>query len=435
MDLIAVAERMHEVISLMRYWRHWRRRSGRIGFLLGRIFLGVGMIGLTACSPQVERVGEQDDSPTLTEAEVGPTSPDTPKGPPEMTIDPSLNYVATFVTRRGDIKVQLLADKAPMTVNNFVSLAQSGYYDGTTFHRVLPGFMAQGGDPTGTGAGGPGYRFQDEFHPDLSFDEPGLLAMANSGPNTNGSQFFITYVATPHLTGYHTIFGKVIEGMDVLASLTPRDPLEKPDFVGDTLDTIRIEVVQASFLPDPTATPELFIPEILPDRPLASIRVIDREGIYSGPPELTIDPSKNYEATIVTSKGQIVVELDPLSALEGVNNFYVLAELGYWDGFPINHVEGESLVITGSPSGLPASDVGYRLTTSTRLLNTAGAVGFVFRHDINAVSGSQLYFLLQDRPSLDSTFSVFGFVKRGLNVLEKLTVNDYILTITFEVSD
>jgi cyclophilin family peptidyl-prolyl cis-trans isomerase len=159
---------------------------------------------------------------------------------PPMTIDVNKEYLATFkLANGGEFVVQLFPDKAPITVNNFVFLARDGYYDGTTFHRVLEGFMAQGGDPTGTGMGDPGYRFQDEFS-DLTFDRPGLLAMANSGPNTNGSQFFITYVPTPHLDGLHTIFGEVVEGMDVVNELTRRDPDQNPNFQGDVIETIEI---------------------------------------------------------------------------------------------------------------------------------------------------------------------------------------------------
>jgi cyclophilin family peptidyl-prolyl cis-trans isomerase len=159
---------------------------------------------------------------------------------PPMSIDPARSYTATLRTVKGDIVVELLPDKAPVTVNSFVFLARQGYYDGTTFHRVLPDFMAQGGDPTGTGSGGPGYTFEDEFS-DLTFDGPGLLAMANGGPNTNGSQFFITYGPTPHLNGKHTIFGRVVEGMDVALALTPRDPRANPTQPGDQIETITIE--------------------------------------------------------------------------------------------------------------------------------------------------------------------------------------------------
>lgn len=161
--------------------------------------------------------------------------------PPPMTIDVNKKYLATFkMANGGEFVAELFDDQAPKTVNNFVFLARQGYYNGTTFHRVLDGFMAQGGDPTGTGTGGPGYQFEDEFSPDLTFDKPGLLAMANSGPNTNGSQFFITYAPTPHLNGLHTIFGQIIEGMDVVNAITRRDPQQAPTFEGDAIETITI---------------------------------------------------------------------------------------------------------------------------------------------------------------------------------------------------
>ncbi len=144
---------------------------------------------------------------------------------PEMTIDPNKEYTATFdIEGKGSFQVSLFAKDAPRTVNNFVFLAKDGFYDGTMFHRVIPGFMAQGGDPTGTGTGGPGYRFADEFSPNLRHTEPGILSMANSGPNTNGSQFFITFGPTPHLDDKHSVFGKVTEGRDVALGLAPRDP-------------------------------------------------------------------------------------------------------------------------------------------------------------------------------------------------------------------
>lgn len=159
---------------------------------------------------------------------------------PPMTIDTGKQYFATFkMANGGEFKVQLFPDKAPKTVNSFVFLAKDKFYDGTTFHRVLEGFMAQGGDPTGTGGGGPGYEFEDEFS-DLTFDREGLLAMANAGPNTNGSQFFITFAPTPHLNGLHTIFGEVVEGMDVVRGITLRDPNTGPDYSGDVIESITI---------------------------------------------------------------------------------------------------------------------------------------------------------------------------------------------------
>ena len=159
---------------------------------------------------------------------------------PEMTIDPNVEYHAVFKTEKGDMRVKLFAEEAPVTVNNFVFLARDGFYNDTHFHRVLQDFMAQGGDPTNTGAGGPGYQFQDEIAASLQFDRAGLLAMANAGPNTNGSQFFITFAETPWLNGNHTIFGEVVEGMDVLFSLSLRDPMAA-NSPGDRLETVEIE--------------------------------------------------------------------------------------------------------------------------------------------------------------------------------------------------
>jgi len=145
--------------------------------------------------------------------------------PPAMTIDPKKKYKANMETEKGTMVIELFADKAPKTVNNFVFLAREGFYDGLIFHRVIQDFMAQGGDPTGKGIGGPGYKFDDEFHPNLKHDKPGILSMANAGQNTNGSQFFITHVPTPHLNNKHSVFGQVTEGMDVLMSIPPRDPM------------------------------------------------------------------------------------------------------------------------------------------------------------------------------------------------------------------
>ncbi len=140
------------------------------------------------------------------------------KTAPEMEINTAKKYTAIVKTNKGDMTIDLYTKEAPKTVNNFVFLSRKGFYDGVIFHRVIKDFMIQGGDPTGTGMGGPGYKFEDEMN-DFVFDSAGILAMANSGPNTNGSQFFITHAATPWLTGKHTIFGKVTQGTDVLNSI------------------------------------------------------------------------------------------------------------------------------------------------------------------------------------------------------------------------
>lgn len=161
---------------------------------------------------------------------------------PDIIIDTNKNYVAVLQTSMGDIKVKLYAAQTPKTVNNFVFLASKDFYDKTIFHRVIKEFMIQGGDPMGTGAGGPGYEFEDEIVSDLVFDRPGLLAMANRGPGTNGSQFFITVGETAWLTGKHTIFGEVVEGMDVVNKIVSvqSGPNDKP--VQDVvLDDVVIE--------------------------------------------------------------------------------------------------------------------------------------------------------------------------------------------------
>lgn len=161
--------------------------------------------------------------------------------PPPMSIDVERQYFATVdMAKGGKFVIQLFPDKAPVTVNNFVFLARQGFYNGVTFHRVLEGFMAQTGDPTGTGMGGPGYKFANEDS-DLTFDRPGVVAMANAGRDTNGSQFFITFSPQERLNGGYTIFGQVVDGMDVVNGITRRDPDQQPDYSGDVILMISIE--------------------------------------------------------------------------------------------------------------------------------------------------------------------------------------------------
>ena len=162
--------------------------------------------------------------------------------PPNMELDPEKEYFAIINTDKGTIKLKLFSDKVPNTVNNFVFLSRQGFYDRTIFHRVIADFMAQAGDPTGTGRGGPGYRFADEFHPELRHDKPGILSMANAGPNTNGSQFYITHVPTPWLDDKHSVFGEITEGEDVLFAIPERDPM-RPDSPGIEIKSIKIEEV------------------------------------------------------------------------------------------------------------------------------------------------------------------------------------------------
>jgi cyclophilin family peptidyl-prolyl cis-trans isomerase/protein-disulfide isomerase len=161
---------------------------------------------------------------------------------PPFTIDPDRQYIATLHTEKGDVVIELYPDRAPLAVNSFVFLARTGWFDNITFHRVIEGFMAQTGDPSGSSRGNPGYFFEDEVNNGLGFDGPGVVAMANQGADTNGSQFFITYAAFPELDGKYTVFGRVLSGMEVLEQLTPRDSQADPSAPpGDKLISVEVE--------------------------------------------------------------------------------------------------------------------------------------------------------------------------------------------------
>jgi peptidylprolyl isomerase/peptidyl-prolyl cis-trans isomerase B (cyclophilin B) len=359
--------------------------------------------------------------------------------PPAMTLDAEKIYYATFKTEQGDIKVQLYADRTPQTVNNFVFLARDGFYDNTTFHRVLDGFMAQAGDPTGTGAGGPGYTFADEFGEGLVFDRPGLLAMANAGPNTNGSQFFLTFAPTPHLNGRHTIFGEVVEGQDVLDKLTRRDPQQNPTTPGDALYRVVIEESDASALPTSTSlppTPTPFSPSALDSsiRPMATMTATARSNYFNTPPTQQIIEDKVYTGTIVTNQGVITLELRGDLAPVAVNNFIVLADLGFFDETPVNLVSPQNFIIVGSPGNAPESDAGYALEPEMNLPVTPGA-GFLAyvpkTNDPSRASSSQFFLMLgPPAPEMNARYSFFGRVVAGLDVLARLTTNDTVESIT-----
>lgn len=147
--------------------------------------------------------------------------------PPAMQIDPKAGYLVTMETNRGMIELELFPQYAPKTVNNFVFLVREGFYDGVPFHRVIGDFMIQGGDPTGTGRGGPGYRFEDEFKGNPLTHDANVISMANAGPDTNGSQFFITHSPQPHLNGKHTVFGKVVKGAEIVDAIRQGDRMER----------------------------------------------------------------------------------------------------------------------------------------------------------------------------------------------------------------
>lgn len=208
---------------------------------LGLVVIGVVAVALFSASQQkpVASTSSSSSSAASVDCANGPSHKQYPAAP-DMTVDPAKHYTATFkLAQGGEFDVQLFPDKAPLTVNSFVFLARDGYFNCLTFHRVLEGFMAQGGDPTGTGAGGPGYQFKNEDS-DLKFDKAGVVAMANAGRDTNGSQFFITFGPQPSLDGSYTIFGQVAKGLDVVNGIKRRDPNDPKAGPGDMIQTITI---------------------------------------------------------------------------------------------------------------------------------------------------------------------------------------------------
>jgi cyclophilin family peptidyl-prolyl cis-trans isomerase len=221
-----------------------RRRQARQIISIGLAVLGVAVVLGIIIFSLPPKVNTPQATPTHAVAQNKEAAPTIAvmqfSAPPPMQIDVKKQYFATVkMAKGGEFVIQLFPDKAPITVNSFVFLAQKGFFNGTTFHRVLEGFMAQGGDPTGLGTGGPGYSFVNEQN-DLLFDKPGVVAMANAGPDTNGSQFFIMFGAYGLSENDYTIFGQVISGMDVVNSLTLRDPQQNPNFTGDAIETITI---------------------------------------------------------------------------------------------------------------------------------------------------------------------------------------------------
>ena len=307
----------------------------------------------------------------------------------------SKQYVAVIETIKGDLVLELFASDVPMTVNNFVTLAREGFYDGLTFHRVIPGFMAQGGCPVGDGTGGPGYRFDDEITDHKH--GTGALSMANAGPNTNGSQFFITYAPQPHLDGKHTVFGKLLQGMDVLESLVNGDVM------------IRVTIQECDRLPPDPKT-------------------------YPAPPPMTIDQNKQYIATIETAKGVLVLELFAGDVPITVNSFVFLAREGFYAGLTFHRVIPGFMAQGGCPVGDGAGGPGYRFDDEiTDHKHGTGALSMA-----NAgpnTNGSQFFITYAPQPHLDGKHTVFGKLLQGMDVLEKLENGDFIIRITIEERD
>ncbi len=411
-----------------------------------KLWVGISvlLILLTACAketPPANPTSVPRPSPTLeaaateiTEEPAAPVErlPEDPAAnegqydaPPEMQIDLDKYYAATLETAKGKIVVELFAQQVPQTVNNFVFLAREGFYDNTTFHRVIPDFMVQGGDPAATGLGGPGYTFTDEFDPTLGHDRAGILSMANSGPGTNGSQFFITFGPTTWLDDKHAVFGKVIAGLDVLHAISPRDP-ETATTPGDTLKSVTIEESAEPFVSQRTPNAEIAVPE----------EAIARYNLYSEPPEMQLNETQKYSATIITEKGKIKIELDAEAAPVTVNNFVFLAEAGFYDGLTFHRVEPEFVIQGGDPTGSGQGGPGYVLPAEIGLEHSVGAIAMARLPDQGnprqMSSGCQFYITLQATPQLDGAYTVFGYVTEGLDVVNSIAVGDVIQEIRIE---
>ncbi len=361
-------------------------------------------------------------------------------GPAAKYVKDNTIYVATIKTDKGDIVAELYPD-TPQGENNFVTLALNGYYDGLTFHRVEPNFVIQGGDPLGTGTGGPGYTIPAE----INHTHPrGALAWARTGDDNNpqrassGSQFYITLAETPFLDGAYSVFGSVIHGMDVADKIAVGDKIQRIDI--STATTSKIPTPgptnTPTITPTPTVTPTPFAPTAQQGRPLATVEVATRDKYYNKPPAMTIDKTKKYEATIDTAKGKVVMELDPSVAPETVNNFVTLANLGYYDGMPVAHVQEGTFIVFGSPTSQPDSDVGYSLPIEPTVQASKVVTGTSAMYPVGdaagnpVASGSQFFISFTAIPEGSVPLNVLGKVTEGMDVAQKLAIGDVVKTIT-----
>jgi len=351
--------------------------------------------------------------------------------PPKMTIDTKKIYIVDMKTEKGNVVIQLFADKAPKNVNNFIFLINQKYYNGLSFHRVVSDFIAQAGKPPVARLYGPGYSIKDEHDTSLRFDAPGVVAMAwwGNSPDSNGSQFFITYKKMHWYNDKYTIIGKVVEGMDVIKNLTRVNDRENYDYGGDTILEMTSRTSETSLLPAPGPQTETRIPVLVDGRPLAKMTIQEKEYLYDAPPAMVIDKTKVYKAKISTEKGTITADLFPQDAPQSVNNFFVLANIGYYDNTTVGAVLRDRYILVGSPSGTLESDAGYSIPEEPKRQIRLGAIGFWFYAKMDrSSSGSNIFIMLTDDPHIQAD-SVFGMTTSGLDVVKKMQPKDKILKI------
>ena len=356
-------------------------------------------------------------------------------GPAAKFVEDDTIYTATIVTNKGTIIAELYQD-TPEGLNNFVTLALNGFYDGLTFHRVEPGFVIQGGDPLGAGDGGPGYTIPAEI---LHSHLRGALAWARTGDEINperrssGSQFYITLDDTDFLDGAYSVFGFVIEGMDVVDQIAMGDQIERIDVTTGMVSLIPTPGPTAT----PTPSPTPYAPSAAEGRPLAQLPLNERTGVYNTAPEITIDVAKTYQATIATDKGDIVIDLDAKAAPMTVNNFVMLANLGYYDGMPIAFNDPGAYLVTGSPEMSPDSDAGYAFALEPAAVASDIVTGTLSMWAVAdpvtfepVASGSQVMVWRVIVPDNPGYFNSFGKVVEGMDVVDSLQIEDVIKTIT-----
>jgi peptidyl-prolyl cis-trans isomerase B (cyclophilin B) len=361
-------------------------------------------------------------------------------GPAEKYVEDKTIYIATIVTDKGNIVAELYQD-TPEGLNNFVTLALNGFYDGLPFHRVEPGFVIQGGDPAGDGSGGPGYTIPGEIN---HLHPRGALAWARTGDQVNperrssGSQFYITLDETQFLDGAYSVFGYVIEGMDVVDKIAVGNKIQRIDITKGTASQIPTPAPTntPTVTPTPTNTPTPYAPTEQEGRPLATVTVAEREGYYNTVPAMTIDVNKKYQATIATDKGDFVIDLDPTLAPITTNNFVMLANLGFYDGMPVAHVEPGTFMVLGSPAGNPLSDVGYSLPLEAGEQPAEVITGTVSMYPMPneageyVANGSQFLIAFTAIPDGTTPLNVFGNVVKGMDIAQKLAIGDIVKSIT-----
>ena len=335
--------------------------------------------------------------------------------PPAMSIDATKQYHATLSTSYGDITVQLYQEEAPATVNNFVFLARQGFYNGVRFHRIVRGFMVQGGDPTGTGRGGPGYRFADE--PVTRDYLRGTLAMANSGPDSNGSQFFIMHEDYA-LPKDYTIFGMVTEGLQVLdaianTAVSARVPGGERSLPLENVVIRSIEISEEEKTSSATSTPA---PSAATTTSTQQPQEANMQ--WDAPPAMSIDATKQYHATLSTTYGDITVELYPSEAPVTVNNFVFLARQGFYNGVRFHRILRSFMVQSGDPTGTGRGGPGYRFADEPVTRDYLRGTLAMANAGPNT-NGSQFFIMHQDGRLL-SAYTIFGMVTEGLDVLDAI---------------